>query len=65
MEFTLKNYPCALCGKEETKLLLQKQGFSIVKCSHCGFVYVNPVLKTKNLFQYTSTIYFTIKTMAM
>lgn len=49
MEFTLKNYPCSLCGKEITKPLLTKQGFSIVKCCNCGFVYVNPRVENEQL----------------
>lgn len=42
MEFTIKKYPCAFCGGEETKPVLDKQGFSIVQCRSCRFVYVNP-----------------------
>lgn len=49
MEFALKNYPCALCGKEITKPLLKKQGFTIVKCCNCGFVYVSPRVENDQL----------------
>lgn len=49
MEFTLKNYCCSLCGKEKTKLLLSKQGLSVVKCGNCGFVYVNPRVENEQL----------------
>lgn len=49
MEFTLKNYCCSLCSKEETALLLTKQRFSIVKCSNCDFVYVNPRIENEQL----------------
>lgn len=49
MEFIKKAYCCSLCKNEETKLLLTKQGFSIVKCRICGFVYVNPRVENKEL----------------
>lgn len=61
MEFTLKNYCCALCNKEETELLLTKQGFSIVKCSYCGFVYVNPRIENGELISIYKHNYFTNK----
>ncbi|MBL7701259.1 MAG: class I SAM-dependent methyltransferase [Ferruginibacter sp.] len=49
MNFTLKHYCCSLCGKDETKPVLTKQGFSIVQCRHCGFVYVNPRIENEQL----------------
>ena len=49
MDFRLKNYSCSLCGKQDTKLLLTKQGFSIVKCGNCDFVYVNPRIENEQL----------------
>ncbi len=49
MEFTLKNYSCSSCNNDKTDLLLTKQGFSIVKCSNCGFVYVNPRIENEQL----------------
>jgi 2-polyprenyl-3-methyl-5-hydroxy-6-metoxy-1,4-benzoquinol methylase len=53
MEFNTKNYDCALCNNNNTKQLLVKQGFSIVQCSNCSFVYVNPRLEDEQL----ATIY--------
>jgi 2-polyprenyl-3-methyl-5-hydroxy-6-metoxy-1,4-benzoquinol methylase len=49
MEFITKKYVCSLCRHDETKPLLVKQGFSIVKCSHCDFVYVNPRVENEQL----------------
>jgi 2-polyprenyl-3-methyl-5-hydroxy-6-metoxy-1,4-benzoquinol methylase len=49
MEFILEKYPCSLCNADSTSTLLNKQGFSIVKCDHCGFVYVNPRVKNEQL----------------
>jgi len=49
MEFIKKHYSCSLCSNEETNPLLTKQGFSIVKCCHCGFVYVDPRVENKEL----------------
>ena len=37
--------PCCVCGSNEEKLLFIKEGFRHVKCTLCGMVYVNPVLK--------------------
>ena len=53
MEFRLKNYNCSLCNANSTKTLLSKQGFSIVKCTGCSFVYVNPRVENEQL----TTIY--------
>ena len=58
MEFTLQKYSCSLCSKEKTKLLLTKQGFSIVKCSNCGFVYVNPRVENRQLTSIYEHSYF-------
>ena len=49
MEFNIQHYPCPLCKKDESKLLLKKQGFKIRNCIHCGFVYVNPRLVNEQL----------------
>ena len=53
MEFKRKNYNCSLCNANNTKTLLSKQGFSIVKCTACNFVYVNPRVENEQL----TTIY--------
>lgn len=49
MEFDLQNYECSLCKQDKTKPVLKKDGLTIVKCSNCGFVYVNPRLKNEQL----------------
>lgn len=61
MEFALKNYCCSLCSKQQTKLLLTKQDFSIVKCSNCGFVYVNPRVQDEQLTSIYRHNYFANK----
>jgi len=61
MEFTIQNYACALCGKDDTGTLLKKQGFSIVQCGHCGFVYVNPRVQDEQLSTIYQHNYFTNK----
>ncbi len=33
---------CILCGKDKTKPLFQIKGFSFVRCTHDGLVYINP-----------------------
>ena len=49
MEFDLQNYECSLCKQDKTKPVLHKHGLTIVICSNCGFVYVNPRLKNEQL----------------
>ncbi len=39
-------------------MLLKKQGFSIVKCANCGFVYVNPRVENKQLTSIYQHSYF-------
>ena len=65
MEFTLKKYACSLCKKEDTKRLLTKQHFFIVKCRQCGFVYVNPRVENRQLAGIYQHFYFKIKIMVM
>jgi 2-polyprenyl-3-methyl-5-hydroxy-6-metoxy-1,4-benzoquinol methylase len=39
---SFKNVACNHCGREKTRLLFQKDGYNIVRCTGCGLVYVNP-----------------------
>jgi len=41
--------PCNLCGGHDDRLLFQKNSFNIVKCKHCGLVYVNPRLMSSEI----------------
>ena len=48
--------PCALCGSLIFKLALVCEGFSFVKCKHCGLVQRNPQPdKNEILARYSST----------
>ena len=58
MEFTIQHYTCALCKKEDTKPLLKKQGFEIVQCRNCGFVYVDPRVTNEQLSDIYQHNYF-------
>ena len=58
MKFTLKNYNCSFCNNNMAKTLLTKQGFSIVKCSTCSFVYVNPRVENEELSSIYEHNYF-------
>ena len=40
---------CDLCGKDDPVLMFKKNDFSIVRCSNCRLVYVNPRLLEKKL----------------
>lgn len=58
MEFNTRNYDCALCSSNSTKQLLVKQGFSIVQCRNCSFVYVNPRIDDDQLITIYEHNYF-------
>jgi SAM-dependent methyltransferase len=51
----LVTVPCDLCGANDSKLLMEKQGvvfdhvFRIVGCRRCGHVYVNPRLDDETI----------------
>jgi SAM-dependent methyltransferase len=53
--FTLKSYPCPLCGTATNCILERKTGravpveFTIVACSSCGHVRVDPRIADENL----------------
>jgi 2-polyprenyl-3-methyl-5-hydroxy-6-metoxy-1,4-benzoquinol methylase len=38
----LEHVSCALCGADEPLPFLRKDGFSVVRCSNCDLVYVDP-----------------------
>jgi 2-polyprenyl-3-methyl-5-hydroxy-6-metoxy-1,4-benzoquinol methylase len=40
---------CDLCGKDDPVLMFKKHDFSIVRCSNCRLVYVNPRLVERKL----------------
>ncbi len=58
MEFELQNYSCSCCQKDDTKLILEKSDFKIVRCSNCGFVYVNPRVANHQLSEIYKHNYF-------
>jgi 2-polyprenyl-3-methyl-5-hydroxy-6-metoxy-1,4-benzoquinol methylase len=55
----LESYPCPVCGKAETRPRYSVGGFSIVACASCAMVYVNPRLRTSDLFNIYRNEYFT------
>ena len=38
----LVHVPCALCGADQPRPFLRKEGFSVVRCPNCDLVYVDP-----------------------
>lgn len=58
MNFQKKEYPCGVCGANDTKKLYSLKGFDVVKCRHCGFVYVNPRIANEDLPKLYSSDYF-------
>ena len=58
MEFELQHYSCSCCQQDNTKLLLEKAGFKIVRCNNCGFVYINPRVANDQLSEIYRHNYF-------
>ncbi len=58
MKFTLKDYSCSLCNSNVAETMLTKQGFCIVKCKNCDFVYVNPRIPNEELVSIYKQNYF-------
>jgi len=58
MKFNTQHYDCARCKLNTTKLLFVKQGFSIVQCKNCNFVYVNPRIADEQLADIYKHNYF-------
>lgn len=38
----MEHVDCAICDVDDTKRLLIKNGYNLVKCNRCGLVYINP-----------------------
>jgi len=38
----LQHASCNICGSSNEKLIAEQNGYRVVKCNRCGFVYVNP-----------------------
>lgn len=55
----LEYVDCNLCKKNDTKVYLKKDNFSIVKCQNCGLIYVNPRPTEHELFKIYDDLYFT------
>ena len=51
------NLPCDLCQSEEVKPITVSNGFHLVQCKKCGFVYINP-RPSKELLRDFYTEYF-------
>jgi 2-polyprenyl-3-methyl-5-hydroxy-6-metoxy-1,4-benzoquinol methylase len=58
LDFTKQEYPCAVCGSSKFSRKYEIRGFNIVQCSDCSFVYVNPRIKTEELYKLYSSDYF-------
>lgn len=43
---------CYICGRDDTELLFEKEGFDFVKCKSCGLVYVNPRLSPERTLKF-------------
>ncbi|MBL7196737.1 MAG: class I SAM-dependent methyltransferase [Candidatus Omnitrophica bacterium] len=43
---------CYLCGRDNTELLFEKEGFDFVRCKACDLVYVNPRLSSQKVLKF-------------
>lgn len=50
---------CNICKKNDYKVYLKKDTFTIVKCQNCGLIYVNPRLNENELLKIYDDLYFT------
>jgi 2-polyprenyl-3-methyl-5-hydroxy-6-metoxy-1,4-benzoquinol methylase len=50
--------PCAICGSNETRPLLDKMGYQIARCMRCGLVYANPRAPHERILARYSSDYF-------
>jgi len=58
MDFKKKEYPCGICGANDTTHLYTLKDFTVVRCKSCGFVYVNPRIANEELSTLYSSDYF-------
>lgn len=49
---------CLVCDSDDSSLFLEKESFSIVKCSKCTMVYVNPRLTLEELEEFYNADYY-------
>jgi 2-polyprenyl-3-methyl-5-hydroxy-6-metoxy-1,4-benzoquinol methylase len=54
----IASYPCPICRTTTTRPRYTVAGFSIVSCTSCGMVYVNPRIVTDDLFNIYRNEYF-------
>lgn len=47
-----KTRSCPVCKKKNNKKIFTKDGGTFVKCKKCEMIYLNPILKEKNLVKY-------------
>ncbi len=54
----LETVSCNYCNSNNYKVIYQKDGFNIVKCKECDFVFVNPRLTSKEILSLYNQDYF-------
>jgi 2-polyprenyl-3-methyl-5-hydroxy-6-metoxy-1,4-benzoquinol methylase len=58
LTFNFQSYPCSVCGSSQFTHRHTIQGFKIVQCDACTFVYVNPRIQTEELYKLYANDYF-------
>lgn len=57
----LERVACNLCGKDNPQVFLEKDGYWIVRCRHCGLLYVNPRDRKEELNKVYARAYFQLQ----
>lgn len=57
----MKEIDCIVCGRHNTAVLWEKDGFSYNRCPDCGLVYVNPQPSPRELADYYNKNYMVNK----
>jgi 2-polyprenyl-3-methyl-5-hydroxy-6-metoxy-1,4-benzoquinol methylase len=58
MPETLASYPCPVCSAQSPRLLYELNQFRIGRCASCGMVYVDPRVRTEDIFDIYRDEYF-------
>lgn len=57
-DYRLESVTCNLCSSDDAEVYLQAKGWTLVRCNHCGLVYVNPRPFPDELPELYDSVYF-------
>ena len=58
MSLALESVACSFCGDDSPAHFLAQGGFSLVECTHCGLLYVNPRPERNTIGAYYAASYY-------